>query len=140
MHSPVKEGWWNNGTSLSKGREDGWGLTHLKYKESLRELNLLSLKKSLREDFMGFTTTLWEGRSKTLRDENQDRGRINEHKLEHRKILMRCCWFLFVCFFKKKRSAKKMINHWNELSKNLVESLFLKTVRSCLDSTLNNMI
>jgi len=113
------------------------GLEHLPYEERLSDLGLFSLgKRRLRGDLINVYKYLKEGGRQM--DEARiflvvygNRTRSNSLKLEHRKFRTNM-W--------KKFFMVKMMEHWNRLPKEVVESPSMETFKTHLNACLSDLL
>ena len=112
------------------------GLEHLPCEERLSKVDLFSLeKRRLRGDLIHVYKYL---RCRRQRDEARlfsamhgDRTRGNGHKLKHRKF----CTNVHKNFF-----IVRVMEHWNRLPREVVESPSLETFRTLLDTYVCNLL
>ncbi|KAK4828885.1 hypothetical protein QYF61_001443 [Mycteria americana] len=72
-----------------------------------------------------------EGAAETTHDELMARTRGSQYKLKHRR---------FPLNFRKHFFTVRVAEHWNTLSKEVVESLPLEILKNCLDTVLGNWL
>ena len=111
-----------------------WGLEHLPYDERLRDLGLFSLeKRRLRGDHLNVYKYL-RGRKDVANLFSVvcgDRTRGNGCKLEHRK---------FRTDMQKNFLTVRVMEHWNRLPREVVESPSLEIFKACLDAYLGSLL
>jgi len=103
--------------------------------QELRELGLFSLKKRLRGDLINAYKYLkggcQEDGAKLLSVAPSDRTRGNRHKLKHRKFQLNT---------RKNFFPLRVTEHWNRLSREVVESPSLEIFKALLDKVLCNLL
>jgi len=115
---------------MMRGRE------HFSYKERLREMGLLSLKKrrlrgDLRNAYKYLKGGCQEDGARLFAVVPSDRTRGNGYKPKHRKCHLK---------IRKNFFTLRVTEHWNRLPREAVDSPSLEIFRTCLDKVLCNLL
>lgn len=110
------------------------GLEHLSHEDRLSELSLCRLeKRRLRVDLINVYKYLkggcQEDGAELFSVVPRDRTRSNRHRLKHCKFRLNMRKHLFTA---------RVTEHWNRLTREVVESPSLEVFKTCLDAILSN--